>query len=436
MERMAYNYLIEWKNNPDRKPLVLEGARQVGKTWLLQEFGKREYRNLAYVNCDNNPLIVDLFNDFDIQRIIRNLSAITEIRITPGDTLIVLDEIQEVPKGLTALKYFQEEAPEYHIAVAGSLLGMEIHEGTGFPVGKVDEIKLYPLNFTEFIKALGKDVLVENMERKSPDKWSELSLMRNTFIELLRQYYYVGGMPEAVRAYATNQDLKAVRRIQNGILNGYRRDFSKHAPASDIPKINLVWDSIASQLAKENKKFIYGAIKKGGRAREFENAIQWLLDAGLIYKIPRVKKLTRPLDFYEDTGAFKLFMSDLGLLGARADAPAKDILVGNKGFIEYKGAFTEQYVAQQLITGGIRPYYYTNDNSTMEIDFVVQTEGVHPIEAKAEENVKAKSLRTVTDANEGMVGWRFSMNDYIDQGWVINVPLYLIDQWIEDNKSD
>lgn len=432
MERMAYTALLNWKKDPYRKPLVLEGARQVGKTWLLKEFGRREYEELCYVNCDNNPQITDLFRDYDIDRIIRNLSAITNVRILPGKTLIVLDEIQELPKGLTALKYFEEEAPQYHIAVAGSLLGMEIHEGTGFPVGKVDEISLYPMNFTEFLKALGKDILVQNMERTAPDKWSELSGMREVFTELLRQYYYVGGMPEVVRSYIERQDLQAVRKIQSSILGAYRRDFSKHAPVSEVPKINMVWDSIPSQLARENKKFTYSAVKKGGRAKEFENAILWLMDAGLIYKVDRVKKLSKPLTFYKDQSAFKLFLSDLGLLGAMSEVSAADVLVRDQAFTEYKGAFTEQYVAQQLISEGLTPCYYAKENSTLELDFVIQKEKVYPIEVKASTNVKSKSLRTVVMEHSGMTGWRFSMSDYKDQGWLVNVPLYLVNQWIRE----
>lgn len=435
MERKLWKDLIQWKQSAQRKPLVLEGGRQVGKTWLLKEFGKREFKKLAYVNCDNNPLMANLFYDYDIPRIIRSLSAISNVNITPEDTLIVLDEIQEVPKGLTSLKYFCEEAREYPVAVAGSLLGINIHEGTGFPVGKVDELKLYPLDFLEFVNALGEETTVDMMLRKDPKKWDELTVLKPRLIDLLRQYYYVGGMPEAVNEYVTTHNLQEVRTIQNGILDGYRMDFSKHIPTREISKVNMVWDSLASQLAKENKRFVYGSLKKGARAKEFENAIQWLIDAGLVYKVKRVSKVEKPLDFYEDNEAFKLFMIDLGLLGARAKTNAKDVLLNDNAFEEYKGAFTEQYVAQQLISEGIVPYYYSKDNSSLEIDFLIQFREVFPIEVKASVNLKAKSLKTVLSNHPGMTGWRFSLGDYRKEEHITNVPLYLVNPWLEDNKE-
>lgn len=321
MERLAYKQLIEWKNSKARKPLILNGARQVGKTWILKEFGSREYENIAYINCDEVEDIERVFIDYNTERLIRAFSALSGISIKPESTLIVLDEIQVVPSGLTSLKYFCENAPKYHIAVAGSLLGIGMHEGSGFPVGKVDEINLYPLSFKEFLMALGKDALVEQMETHN---WDEISLLSTAYIELLRQYYYVGGMPEAVNSYVESGDIFAVRKIQEQILKDYRRDFSKHIPAALLPKVNMVWDAVPAQLAKENKKFIYSAIKKGGRAKEFENAIQWLVDAGLVYKVIRVTKVEKPLKFYEDPDSFKLFVLDLGLLGALTEVDAKD----------------------------------------------------------------------------------------------------------------
>ena len=428
MERIAYNKLVEWKNSKDRKPLILNGARQVGKTWLLKEFGSREYENVAYINCDEVEDMKSVFNDFNIDRLIRVFSALSGVVIKPEKTLIILDEIQVVPIGLSSLKYFCENAKEYHIAVAGSLLGIGVHEGTGFPVGKVDEVNLYPLSFKEFLMALGKEILIENMEAH---RWSELSALSSTYIELLRQYYYVGGMPAVVKSYVEDHDIFAVRDIQKQILADYRRDFSNHIPSELLPKVNMVWDSIPAQLAKENKKFIYSAIKKGGRAKEFENAIQWLVDAGLVYKILRVSKVDKPLKFYEDIDAFKLFVLDLGLLGALSEVDAKDVLVNNNAFTEYKGAFTEQYVLQELESLNRSVYYHSKERSELELDFVIQKHYVYPIEVKAEENLRAKSLKTVFEENNNLKPVRFSMANYREQDWMVNVPLYLVSEWIE-----
>ena len=428
MERSAYSRLCEWKNKNDRKPLILNGARQVGKTWLLKEFGRREYENLAYINCDDTPEMKSVFSDYDTARLIRVFSALSGVSIKPQSTLLVLDEIQEIPDGLTSLKYFCENAPEYHIAVAGSLLGIGIHEGTGFPVGKVDEINLYPMTFAEFINALGKRELAKQM---TEHRWSELSTLSHTFIELLRQYYYVGGMPAVVDSFSRKQDIQEVRVLQKQILTDYRRDFSKHIPKDILPKVNLVWDSIPSQLAKENKKFIYSAVKKGARAKDFENAIQWLADAGLVIKVSRIRKIEKPLKFYEDFDAFKLFLLDMGLMGAMTEVSPKDVLVNNKAFSEYKGAFTEQYVLQELSTLENNIYYYSKDSSTLEVDFVIQKNEVYPIEVKAEENVRSKSLRVIYESNNSLRPCRFSMNDYREQEWMVNVPLYLAREWIK-----
>ncbi len=429
MERTAYQDLINWKNKKNKKPLILNGARQVGKTWLLKKFGENEYESFAYINCDDTPEMKIIFSDFDTQRLIRNFSSITGVEIIREKTLIVLDEIQEVPNALTALKYFCENAPEYHIIVAGSLLGIGLHEGTGFPVGKVDELSLYPLTFEEFCNALGKNILMNQVKEH---KWNELSVLSHTFIELLRQYYYVGGMPAVVKDYCEKQNLKSVRDIQNQILADYKRDFSKHVPKEILPKVNIVWNSIPSQLSKENKKFIYSAIKKGGRAKEFENAIQWLIDAGLVYKVLRVSKIEKPLKFYEDFDAFKLFILDLGLLGAMVDVSAKDVLVNNTAFVEYKGTFTEQYVLQELITVKKNIYYYSKENSNLEIDFIIQKDEVYPIEVKAEENLRSKSLKTVYELNQSLKPCRFSMADYREQDWITNIPLYLAKEWVKN----
>ncbi len=425
MERAIYQQLKEWKNSPTRKPLILEGARQVGKTYILKEFGSQEYDNLVYINCDNNDKISTIFSDYDIPRIIRSLSAISSESIVPGKTLIVLDEIQEINKGLASLKYFYENAPEYHIAVAGSLLGITLHEGSSFPVGKVDILHLYPMDFEEFLLAMGKENLVEIMRSRD---WQTLNPLGSLYEELLRQYYFTGGMPEAVASYIQSQDIWTVRNIQEKILIAYRNDISKHAPINQVQRINMVWKSIPSQLARDNKKFIYGAIKKGARAKEFEVAIQWLIDAGLIHKVSRIKKATIPLSFYEDVSAFKLFMLDCGLLGAMSQTPPEQILIGNNIFEEYKGAFSENYVLQQLLCiPRTYIYYYNNENSTMEIDFVVQHKtSIIPIEVKAEENLRAKSLRQYVQDNPGLHGFRFSMSPYREQEWLTNVPLYAV----------
>lgn len=428
MYRTVYDELCAWKNKNNRKPLILSGARQVGKTWILKEFGNAEFDNLAYINCDKVTEMQNAFTDFDTDRLIRFFSVVSNTSIQPGKTLIVLDEIQEVPIGLTALKYFCENASQYHIVVAGSLLGLELHKGTGFPVGKVDEINMYPLSFKEFLIAMGKDSIINLMDEH---RWEELSSLSKMLIELLRQYYYVGGMPEVVKNYVADQDILQVRKTQKQILADYRRDFSKHVPSSLLPKVNMVWDSIPSQLAKENKKFIYGLLKKGGRAKEFEDAIQWLINAGLVYKVNRVSKIESPLKFYEDISAFKLFTVDLGLLGAMVDVPAKEVLINDNMFIEYKGAFTVQYVLQEIIEYGLQPYYYSKENSRLEIDLIVQTDEVYPIEVKAEENLKSKCLKTVYDENPKLKAVRFSMCGYKEQDWMTNVPLYLSGEWLK-----
>lgn len=427
MNRLIYKKLLQWKNNKNRKPLIIDGARQVGKTWILKAFGQNEFKNTVYINCDKVVEMKNIFYDFDISRLLRAFSSITGEEIMPGETLIVLDEIQEAPLGITALKYFCEDAPEYHIAAAGSLLGISLHSGTGYPVGKVDEIKMYPMTFAEFVEASGR---IKILELLRSHRWEEISSLAPTFIDLLRQYYFVGGMPEAVEIYFETDNLKEVREIQKRILNDYSQDFAKHIPRNILSKVNLVWNSVPSQLAKENKKFIYSALKKGARAKEFEDAIDWLIRAGLIHKVNRVNKIEKPLKFYEDFDGFKLFFTDLGLLGAISDVTAKEVMTGENYFSEYKGAFTEQYVAQELISLGEKIFYYSKENSTLEIDFLIQKEAVHPIEVKAEDNVKSKSLRTVYDNNEKLVPWRFSMSGYKEQEWMTNIPLYAISEWV------
>lgn len=425
MERSIYSSLKKWKESPTRKPLILQGARQVGKTYILKEFGAREYSEVVYINCDDNNDMQNMFVDYDVDRIIRSLSAISGVSIKPSTTLLILDEIQEVERGLASLKYFCEKAPEYHVAVAGSLLGITLHEGTSFPVGKVDMLYMYPMDFEEFLLAMGKEQLVGLLRSNS---WAALTPLRGMLTELLRQYYFVGGMPEAVKTYVERGDIWEVRSIHSKIIDAYRNDMSKHAPKQQVQRINMVWNSIPSQLARDNKKFIYGALRKGARANDFEIAIQWLVDSGLVHKVHRISKPVVPLKFYEDMASFKLFLLDCGLLGALSETPPEQILIGDNVFEEYKGAFTENYVLQQLKSlPRTFVYYYSNDNSTLEIDFVVQHEAhVIPIEVKAEENLRAKSLRQFVTDNSGLHGVRFSMSDYREQDWLTNVPLWAV----------
>lgn len=391
----------------------------------MKEFGAREYSEVVYINCDDNNDMQNMFVDYDIDRIIRSMSAISGISIKPSTTLLILDEIQEVERGLASLKYFCEKAPEYHVAVAGSLLGITLHEGTSFPVGKVDMLYMYPMDFEEFLLAMGKEQLVELLRSNN---WTCLTPLRGMLTELLRQYYFVGGMPEAVKTYVERGDIWEVRSIHSKIIDAYRNDMSKHVPKQQVQRINMVWNSIPSQLARDNKKFIYGALRKGARANDFEIAIQWLVDSGLVHKVHRISKPVVPLKFYEDMSSFKLFLLDCGLLGALSETPPEQILIGDNVFEEYKGAFTENYVLQQLKSlPRTFVYYYSNDNSTLEIDFVVQHEAhVIPIEVKAEENLRAKSLRQFVTDNSGLHGVRFSMSDYREQDWLTNVPLWAV----------
>lgn len=429
MERTIIQKLYNWKSSTSRKPLILNGARQVGKTYILQAFGKAYYKNVAYVNLDKDKQAAAIWDmDFDVKRIILSLSALLNVRIVAGETLIILDEIQDCPKALSSLKYFCEDAPDYHVAVAGSLLGLSLHEGFSFPVGKVDMLRMYPMTFHEFLMAQSEERMADVLA--AGDTQLIMSIAER-YKQLLRQYYYTGGMPAAVKAFAESHDLQAVRAIQKQILFDYQRDFSKHAPASQVPRINMVWASIPSQLAKENRKFIYGAVKKSARASEFEMAIQWLIDAGLVYKVPRVKAARMPLKFYEDMPVFKLFMLDVGLMGAMTDMPASEVLVSDKAIVEYKGAFTELYVLTQLMAMDVPVYYYSSNTSAVEIDLIVQHEAaVIPIEVKAEVNVKSKSLSQFISDNPELRGLRLSMLGYDELPWMANKPLYAPDTWL------
>ncbi|MBU3809572.1 MAG: ATP-binding protein [Candidatus Phocaeicola faecipullorum] len=426
MQRAILQKFIEWKSFSDRKPLIVNGARQVGKTWLLREFARTEYAKEAYIICRKNDIVRQIFTqDFDVNRILRALRALSGVDITPGDTLIVLDEVQDVPEVLEALKYFCEEAPEYHIAVAGSLLGISLHNGVSYPVGKVNEINVYPMNFEEFVLAKGETEVFKLIVNRD---YMTMNLIHEKMVDLLRQYYYVGGMPEAVKKYVESDSLIEVRRIQKEILNGYELDLSKHAPKEQVPRIRMVWKSIPSQLFKDNKKFIYGALRKGARANDFEIAIQWLVDSGLVYKVPKCTKPALPLDVYEDLSSFKLYMLDVGLLGAMVNTEPVQVLINNNVFVEYKGGMTEQYVLQQMKSHGVSPiYYHKTDDSRLELDFVIQYNAkLLPIEVKAEGNVRANSLTALLVKNPDLKAVRFSMLPYKEQGQLECLPLYAV----------
>lgn len=423
MERFIMQDLIAWKNREDRKPLILLGARQVGKTYILKEFGQREFKNVAYINCDNNAMVKDLFaTDYNIERILLTIGAITGVNIQAGKTLIIMDEIQELHRGLASLKYFCEDAREYHVAVAGSLLGLTLHQGESYPVGKVNTLEMFPMTYEEFLLARGFKQRVDLLQS---GMWDVVNSLRTLYIQHLREYYLVGGMPEAVKKFIDTNDANAVREVQKEILHAYEKDISKHAPDEQVVRINQVWNSIPSQLAKENKKFIYGVVKQGARAKDYELAIQWLIDAGLIYKINRVKTIGMPLKIYEDISAFKLYLLDCGLLGAMSNTPPAFLLLPNNDN-SGKGNFTENFICCQLESlRNIPIYYYSKENSQLEIDFVVQIgTNVIPLEVKAEENLQAKSLKVILKNNPGMQGLRFSMSDYREQENITNVPLY------------
>lgn len=426
MRRKALDFLREWKQKSVRKPLIIRGARQVGKTWLMKEFARTEYENFAYVNFENDRQAKNLFlDDFEISRILLGIQIATGVKPEPGKTLIIFDEIQEAERALTSLKYFHENAPEYHIVAAGSLLGIALHQNTSFPVGKVEFMDLYPLNFEEFLNAMGEAALVELLHQK---QWQVVTAYKTKYIEMLKQYYFVGGMPEVVVNYVQHSDLKEVRELQRQILDAYEQDFSKHAPVEVVPRLRMVWNSIPAQLSRENRKFIYGLIRQGARAKEFELAITWLMDCGLVHQVNRVTKVALPLKAYEDFAAFKLFVVDVGLLGAMAALDAKTLLDGHSVFMEFKGALTEQFVLQQLLSDkDLSIYYWSSDKSDGEIDFLVQCRNkLIPIEVKAAENLQAKSLRFFVQKYHPDIAVRTSMSDYREEEWLTNLPLYAI----------
>jgi predicted AAA+ superfamily ATPase len=431
MERAQFAELANWKNSNDRKPLIIRGARQVGKTWLMKEFGKRYYRQTVYINFESAETLQAIFaNDFDIQRIIAAIQIESELQITPEDTLIIFDEIQECNRAITSLKYFYENAPQYHIVAAGSLLGVALHKHTSFPVGKVNFMDLYPLSFSEFLLALNKKPLYDLLVSKD---WSMIANFKSKYIELLRQYYFIGGMPEAVYSFSNESNFAKIREIQLRILSAYEQDFSKHAPHDIVPRIRMIWQSILAQLAKENKKFVYGNLKPGARAKEYEVAMAWLIDSGLIHKVHRASKPAIPLKAYMDASAFKLYLVDIGLLGAMGDIDLKTLIEGNAIFQEFKGATTEQYVLQQMKCHQNLPiYYWSTEKSTAEVDFLVQSAGnIIPIEVKAEENLQAKSLKSFQQRYNPALSIRTSMSDYRVDDWLTNVPLYGISEYLK-----
>ena len=428
MKREKLSELISWKNKSSRKPLIIRGARQVGKTWLMKEFGSTQYTQTIYINFEKTKQLKSLFEeDFDIRRIILALQIESGKTIHADNTLLIFDEIQSVPEAITALKYFCEDAPQYHIIAAGSLLGVSLHSGFSFPVGKVEFLDLHPLNFLEFLAATGEDSLVQLLNTRD---WKLITTFKSKYIQRLRQYYYVGGMPEAVSKFNESENYQDVRNIQKQILNAYELDFSKHAPTAIVPRIRMVWNSIPAQLAKENRKFIYGLIKEGSRAKEYEMAVSWLMDCGQIHKVCRVSKPGIPLKAYEDTSAFKLFIVDIGLLAAMGDMDVKTLLDGNAVFSEFKGSLTEQYVMQQLKSfNEYVVYYWSSEHSTAEVDFVIQYKGqVFPVEVKAEENLHAKSLKVYYEKYLPAHTLRTSMSDFREQDWLTNLPLYALSQ--------
>ncbi|GHV46701.1 ATPase [Synergistales bacterium] len=426
MYRMAIEALNKWKLKTTRKPLIIRGARQVGKTWLMKEFGEIAFERCVYISFDNNQRMRELFSaDLDVTRLITGIELYAGYKIDPLSTLIIFDEVQEVPEALTSLKYFNENAPEYQIISAGSLLGVALHQGTSFPVGKVEFLDLYPLSFEEFMIAMGKERFVSLLEQGD---FAMATTFKREYIDLLKHYYYVGGMPEAALSFVTNRDFNEAREIQQRILAAYEQDFSKHAPNEVVPRIRMLWGSISAQITKENKKFIYGLVKEGARAREYEYALMWLTDCGLVHKVHRATAPSLPLKAYEDLKAFKLFLVDVGLLSCMTRLRQDVLLDGNALFAEFKGALTEQYVLQQLKTvSSVETYYWTNERNTSEVDFLLDMgNAVVPLEVKAEVNLQSKSLKAFAEKYHPCLSIRSSMSDYKREGWLLNLPLYAI----------
>ncbi len=437
MYRGEIKYLKKWKLSDDRKPLVFLGARQVGKTWLAQAFGQSEYRQVVYINFEKSKELRETFlPDLSIKRLITSFELYSGLKISSEDTLIVLDEIQAAPRGITSLKYFYEDAPEYHVIAAGSLLGVNLHPEESFPVGKVDFLTLHPMSFGEFLLAMGENGLARILDEKL---WDVLPSFAEKFKEFLRYYLYVGGMPEVVEHFSQHRDWKTARQLQNKILKSYQSDFSKYAPKEILPRINMVWNSISAQLAKENKKFVYGLIKEGARAKDFELAIQWLVDSGLLHKIHDVSKPAHPLVAYQELSAFKLYHNDVGLLGAMSKLNAKMLLNGDAVFAEFKGALAEQFVFQELMPNeDLSIHYFSFENSKYEIDFLVQDEDgkIIPVETKSGENLKARSFRLFCEKFNPKNAIRTSLVSYRKEDRMIDVPLYVIGNYFTNANYD
>ena len=428
MHREAIKQLVQWKQSPYKKPLIIQGARQVGKTWLMKTFGEKHYERFAYINFDNNTRMEALFKgDLNHERLIKGLQIEAGVPIQAENTLMIFDEVQEVPRALTSLKYFNENAPQYDIICAGSLLGITLHPGTSFPVGKVDFMDLSPMTFLEFLEASGHSNYVQLLQSRD---FSMIKHLKTALQNLLREYIFVGGMPEVVSRYLETHDLQEARRVQVNLLEAYEQDFSKHAPSEIVPRLRLIWQSIPTQLARENRKFIYGLIREGARAKEFELALMWLQDAGLLRKLHRIEKPGLPLSAYQDSSAFKMFLLDIGLLGAMSQLDAKSLLEGHRCFTEFKGALTEQYVLQELqALPQMTLYYWTASNATAEVDLVFQWyDQIFPLEVKANENLQAKSLKSFVQKYESQKALRTSLSDFRIESWLINIPLYALSQ--------
>ena len=434
MYRFAIEDMKAWKESAKRKPLIIQGARQVGKTWLMKEFASQCYENMVYLNFDSDKRLAALFeSDLNPDKIISSIELLFDTKVDQQKTLIIFDEVQEAPRALTSLKYFCEQAPEYNIVCAGSLLGIALHEKTSFPVGKVEFLRLNPLSYSEFLLALGEKKMLDLLQTKD---WQSIKILKDSYVQHLKEYYLVGGMPEVISAFISNKSFEEARKIQSNILKAYEQDFSKHAPNNIVPKIRAVWNNVPAQLAKENKKFLYGLIREGARAKEFESAIMWLCDCGLLHKVSRVSAIKKPLKSYIDLKAFRLFFVDVGLLAALSDVEPQAIFEGDALFSEFKGTLTEQYVCQQLCTNALFDvFYYTNTKNTCELDFVLSAKGkVLPIEVKAETNLKAKSLKVTKEKFNFAHAYRFSMADFKKDNWITNVPLYGIEYFNQQHK--
>ena len=432
MERMILNNLLKWKNSKYRKPLILKGVRQVGKTWILKEFGRLYYENTAYFNFDENEEYKQFFETTkDVERILQNLILASGQKISPAKTLIIFDEIQDCPKVINSMKYFCENAPQYHVACAGSLLGIALARPSSFPVGKVDFLQIAPMTFTEFLMANGDDNLVNylaNVDTLEPIP----DAFFNPLYEKLKMYYVTGGMPEPVLMWTQDRDVEAMQAALSNIISAYERDFAKHPDVKEFPKISMIWKSIPSQLARENKKFLYKVVKEGARAREYEDALQWLTDANLVRKIYRSTAPGLPIAAYDDLSAFKIYLVDVGLLRRLALLSPTAFGEGNRLFIEFKGALTENYVLEALTNQlETTPRYWSQSNPPYEVDFIIQRENdIIPVEVKAEANTEAKSLKKYKEKYGDIVKLRvrFSLNNLKLDGDLLNIPLFMADQ--------